>query len=124
MAIEQDIFEMNVVKAMHRIETLYNQTDGDCYLGFSGGKDSTIVLALIKMCEELGTIPKGSIPALFANTKIELDATYNFITWCKDNWYSNIVVLEPAVPFGQVIKEYGKPVKSKLRAELLRRTLK
>lgn len=121
MAIERAIFEMNVTKAMHRIETLYNQTDGDCYLGFSGGKDSTVVLALIKLCEKLGTIPKESIPALFANTRIELDATYEFVNWCRENWYSNIVVLEPNKPFARVIKEYGKPVKSKLRAELLRR---
>ena len=119
--IDQDIFDMNVTKAMHRIESLYNQTDDACYLAFSGGKDSTVVLALIKMCEELGTIPQNVIPAVFANTKIELDATYEFITWCKDNWYSNIVILEPSMPFAQVIKEYGKPVKSKLRAELLRR---
>lgn len=119
--ISNEVFDMNVTKAMHRIESLYDQTTGACYLGFSGGKDSTVVLALIKLCEELGTIPKNAIPALFANTKIELDATYNFITWCKDNWYSNIVILEPSMSFAQVTKEYGKPVKSKLRAELLRR---
>ena len=28
--IDSDIFEMNITKAMHRIETLYDQTDGAC----------------------------------------------------------------------------------------------
>lgn len=118
---DHEFFQMNVTKAMHRIENLYYETGGDCYLSFSGGKDSTIVLALIKLCEEVGTIPKNAIPALFANTKIELDVTYEFINWVSENWYGNVVILEPDKPFAQVIKEYGKPVKSKLRAELLRR---
>lgn len=57
---DHEFFQMNVTKAMHRIEKLYYETGGDCYLSFSGGKDSTIVLALIKLCEELGTIPKNA----------------------------------------------------------------
>lgn len=118
--ISNEVFDMNVTKAMHRIESLYDQTNGACYLGFSGGKDSTVVLALIKLCEELGTIPKNAIPALFANTKIELDVTYKFVRWCKDNWYGNIVILEPNKPFAQVIKEFGKPCKSKIRSKLLK----
>ena len=41
--------------AMHRIEQMYYETKGKCYLSFSGGKDSTVILALIKMCEEIYT---------------------------------------------------------------------
>ena len=42
---------------MERIESLYNETDGKCFLSYSGGKDSTVILALIKMCQEIFTIP-------------------------------------------------------------------
>ena len=42
-----------IVNAMERIEQLVRMTDGKCYLSFSGGKDSTVVLALIKMCQDI-----------------------------------------------------------------------
>lgn len=101
---------------MHRIERLYYETDGKCYLSFSGGKDSTIVLAVIKLCEEIGTIPKNAIPAVFCDTKIELDATVDFVHWVKDNWYDNVQIIKTEKSFSQVIKEDGKPFRSKLRS--------
>lgn len=67
--------ETKVTNAMHRIEELYFQTNGKCYLSYYGGKDSTVILAIIKMCEDVLTIPKNGIPAVFCNTGIELDAT-------------------------------------------------
>lgn len=44
--------DKRVTDACHRIEELYYETDGKCYVSFSGGKDSTVLLALIKMCED------------------------------------------------------------------------
>lgn len=101
---------------MHRIERLYYETGGKCYLSFSGGKDSTIVLAVIKLCEDIGTIPKNVIPAVFCDTKIELDATVEFVRYVKDNWYDNVQIIKTEKSFAQVIKEYGKPFRSKLRS--------
>lgn len=108
--------DKHISDAMHRIERLYYETDGKCYLSFSGGKDSTIVLAVIKLCEEIGTIPKNAIPAVFCDTKIELDATVDFVHWVKDNWYGNVQIIKTEKSFAQVIKEYGKPFRSKLRS--------
>lgn len=107
--------------ACHRIEELYNETEGHCYVSFSGGKDSTVLLALIKLCEEVYTIPPGGIPAVFSNTGIELGVTVNFVKWVKENYYSNVVMVRPVKSFDQVLKENGKPLKSKLKAELLHR---
>ena len=76
-----------VTQACHRIEELYNDTDGHCYVSFSGGKDSTVILALIKMCEEVYTIPPNAIPAVFVNTGIELGVTVDFVKWVKENYY-------------------------------------
>ena len=50
--------DQRISDAMHRIEDMYYTTEGKCYLSFSGGKDSTVILALIKMCEDIYTIPK------------------------------------------------------------------
>lgn len=113
--------DLAVTNAMHRIEDLYHETGGKCYVSFSGGKDSTVLLALIKMCEEIYTIPEGGIPAVFANTGIELGVTYDFVKWVKANYYSNVQIIRPAVSFDWVLKNKGKPMKSKLKAEMLNR---
>ena len=110
--IDETLYNLNVEKAKNRIETLYYQTAGACYLSFSGGKDSTVVLALIKM---LGL----KIPAVFCDTKIELDATYNFVKWVDKNYYP-ITIVKPEKSFSEVLKEYGKPIKSKMKSRALR----
>lgn len=111
--------DKKVTEAMHRIEDLYHETNGNCYVSFSGGKDSTIVLALIKMCSEIYTIPEEGIKAVFANTGIELGITVDFVKWCKDNWYHNIELIKPEKPFAWVIQNKGKPIKSKVKSEYL-----
>lgn len=73
-----------VRNACHRIEELYYETSGNCIVSFSGGKYSTVLLALIKMCSEVYTLPENGIKVIFADTGIELDITYKFVKWCKD----------------------------------------
>lgn len=105
--------------ACHRIEELYYEINGKCYVSFSGGKDSTVLLALIKMCEEIYTIPEGGIPAVFSNTGIELGVTSQFVKWVKDNYYPNVVVIRPEKSFSKVIEADGKPMLSKLKSHAL-----
>lgn len=119
--MEKDILDLYVTKAMHRIEDLYYKTGGACYLSFSGGKDSTIVLALIKLCEELGTIPENAIPAVFVDTKIELGATADFVKWVKTEYYGNVQIIKPEMLFPHVLERFGKPAISKLKSELIKR---
>jgi len=109
----------HVRDACHRIEELYYETGGKCYVSFSGGKDSTVLLALVKMCEEIYTIPEGAIPAVFSNTGIELGITVDFVKWEKENWYSNVQMIRPAHSFDWAVKHYGKPMLSKLRSHYL-----
>lgn len=110
--IDEQTYILNVECAKQRITTLYYQTSGACCLSFSGGKDSTVVLALIK---SLGL----DIPAVFCDTKIELDATYNFVEWVNENYYP-VEIIKPEKSFSEVLKEYGKPIKSKMRSHTLR----
>lgn len=119
--VKEPSLDTRITDAMHRIEELYNETDGKCYVSFSGGKDSTVLLALIKMCEEILTIPPNGIPAVFANTGVELGVTLEFVKWCRDSgWYPNIVIIRPKVSFDWVLKTYGKPMVSKLKSVKLR----
>lgn len=105
--------------ACHRIEELYNETGGKCYVSFSGGKDSTVLLALIKLCEDVYTIPPNAIPAVFSNTGIELGVTVDFVKWVKENWYSNVVIVRPVKPFSWVLENEGKPMLSKVKSKML-----
>lgn len=110
-----------ITRAQERIESLYNDTEGKCYLSFSGGKDSAVVLALIKQCEDLLTIPSGSIPAVFNDTGIELAATTEFVRWVSENWYSNVITIrhDKRDSFDWILKNKGKPIKSKMKSDNL-----
>ena len=114
--------DIKISNAMHRIEDLYYSTNGKCFVAFSGGKDSTVILALIKMCEEIYTIPEDGIKAVFYDTGIELGATRDFVRWCKDSeWYSNIEIIRPKVTFKWILDNYGKPMKSKIKSDFISR---
>lgn len=114
--------DKRITDACHRIEELYYETEGHCCVSFSGGKDSTVMLALIKMCEDIYTIPFGGIPAVFSDTGIELGVTVDFVKWVKNSgWYSNVQIIRPEKSFDWVLKHEGKPIKSKLKSEHLRR---
>lgn len=113
--------ETKITNAMHRIEELYYEKNGKCYLSFSGGKDSTVILALIKMCEDILTIPKDGIPAIFCNTGLELQATVDFVNFVKENYYQNVVIIRPEKTFNWIIQNKGKPMKSKIKSEFIHR---
>ena len=103
--------EMAVEDAIFRIKRDYERTNGKIYLGFSGGKDSTVLAHLIMMSE----LPTN-IPFVFADTGIEMEAIKNFV----NNFpYSNVIKVKPRKPFSKIIKEYGKPSISKIKSEAL-----
>lgn len=113
--------DLKILNAMHRIEDLYNDSDGKCFVSFSGGKDSTVLLALIKMCEDVLTVPPNGIKAVFFQTGIELGITNDFVKWVKENYYPNLDIIRPEKTFDWIIRNKGKPIKSKMKSEYLER---
>lgn len=110
--INNEIYLMNIQRAQKRVSDLYHETAGACYLSFSGGKDSTIVLSLIK---DLGL----NIPAVFSNTGLEMDAILEFVNWVKENYYQNVIAIKPEKSYSEVIKE-GKPYRSKIKSTAIK----
>lgn len=78
----------------------YYGADG-VYVSFSGGKDSTVLLHLVR---EL----YPEVPAVFVNTGLEYPEIQSFA-----RSFENVVTLRPEMAFPEVIKKYGYPLISK-----------
>lgn len=85
------------------------------YISFSGGKDSTVLSALVDMA-----IPENVIPRVFANTGIELKMIKDFV-FDLQKVDGRVVVIEPSVPIRKSLEEDGYPFKSKHHAHYLER---
>lgn len=77
------------------------------YVSFSGGKDSTVLLHLVR--EEY-----PNIEAVFVNTGLEYPEIQKFV-----KLFDNVTILRPKMSFVDVIKKYGYPIVSKDVAECI-----
>jgi len=91
-----------------RIIEWYQYFNGNVYVSFSGGKDSTVLLHLVR-----SIFPE--VPAVFFNTGLEFPELVNFVKE-KDN----INILKPEKSFYQVITKYGYPLITKKISEYIR----
>ena len=100
--------DIKIMKTKRRIEEWLNYYGEDkVYISFSGGKDSTVLLDLVRQVNP-------NIPAVFIDTGLEFPETKEFI-----NSIDNVTILRPKMSFKQVIEEYGYPMVSKEQANYL-----
>lgn len=95
--------ERKIQLTCERIKAWYEWWDGKVYISFSGGKDSTVLLDLVR--NECGL---DDVPAVFCDTGLEYPEIREFV-----KTYDNVIWLKPKKNFKQVIKEYGYPFISK-----------
>lgn len=84
-----------------RIRDWYQTYGGNVYVSFSGGKDSTVLLHLVR---EL----YPDVKAVYCDTGLEYPEIKEFV-----KSFDNVEIIKPNKTFLQVIKEYGYPVVSK-----------
>lgn len=91
-------------------QTIEKYGEENFYLSFSGGKDSTVLSALLDMA-----VPGNKIPRVYANTGIELNMIRDFALEMqkKDD---RIVVIRPSISIRQMLESDGYPFKSKEHA--------
>lgn len=100
--------EAKVNMSLHKIREFYDHYMGQVYVSFSGGKDSTVLLDLVRSIYP-------HVRAVFVNTGLQYPEIVAFV-----NKFSNTTILKPKMPFNKVIDKYGYPVISKEQARYIR----
>lgn len=101
--------------AKRRIRSAVHQYGlNNCYVSFSGGKDSTVLSHLVL---SLGY----KLEHVFSNTRLEYPECIKFAkTWSEKNNVKLTTVMPDITP-GEIWKQYGYPMFSKEVAEILER---
>lgn len=90
-----------------RITEWYEHWNGNVYVSFSGGKDSTVLLHIVR-----SLFP--DVPAVFSNTGLEYPELQKFV-----KQFDNVTTIYPRIKFTEVITEYGYPLISKEVSEAI-----
>lgn len=77
------------------------------YVSFSGGKDSTVLLDLVRR-------EYPDVEAVFVNTGLEYPEIQQFV-----RTFENVTILRPEMCFDEVIKKFGYPIISKQVSDTL-----
>lgn len=94
-----------ILIAKNRISEFYSKYNGQVYISFSGGKDSVVLLDLVR-----SMYPK--VPAVFFDTGLEFPEIRKFV-----KTFDNVKWIRPKMTYYDVIEKYGYPVVSKDTAQ-------
>ena len=99
-----------ITMTKQRIRQWHEYWDGEVYVSFSGGKDSTVLKHIVDSMYK-------DVPALFVNTGLEYPEIQQFVREIKNGKYdcfnSDVEIVRPEMRFDEVVKKYGYPVASK-----------
>ena len=90
-----------------RIIEWYQRNKGNVVVSFSGGKDSTVLLHLVRSIYP-------DVPAVFSNTGLEYPEIQRFV-----RTFPNVEIVAPTMNFSEVISTYGYPLIGKEVAEAI-----
>ena len=100
--------ELKIAKTKLRIqEWVDHYGEEGVYISFSGGKDSTVLLHLVRSLYP-------DIEAVFCDTGLEYPEIKEFV-----KKQENITIVRPAMGFKEVLTKYGYPVISKENSQYL-----
>ena len=104
--------EAKIIMTQERIRQWYDYWDGEVYVSFSGGKDSTVLKHIVDNMTGV-----YDVPAVFVNTGLEYPEIQKFVKDIKAGKYPcfnpNVEIIRPEMRFDDVLKTKGYPVVSK-----------
>lgn len=108
--------EFMLLDRLQKIKSVVESYGEEKFLiGFSGGKDSTVLSALVDLA-----LPGNVIPRIYVNTGIELNMVRDFVLDMKEN-DPRIEIIKPQVPIKPMLEKDGYPFKSKEHAHNVER---
>ncbi len=99
--------DMKEVFSKTRITNWYDWFGGKVYIAFSGGKDSTVLLHIVR-----SIFP--DVPAVYVDTGLEYPEIREFV-----KTIDNVIFLKPKMNFKEVLHKYGYPVISKEQSQFI-----
>lgn len=99
--------EQKIDHSLGAIEQFYKSTSGKCVVSFSGGKDSTVLLHLVRF-------RYPNIKAVFVNTTNEFVEILRFVKTIE-----NVDTIRPKVTFSDTVSKFGFPLISKKVAKAI-----
>ena len=97
--------DAKIVWAHERIAVALARLGTPC-LAFSAGKDSTVLLHMLRQ-------HKPDLHVVYGNTGIEFPECVKFARWLRDEWRLNYHEARPEVTFWWVVEQYGWPLLGK-----------
>lgn len=98
--------DRKIATSLTRIAEFANHFNNQVYVSFSGGKDSTVLLDLVRK-----VVP--DVPVVFSNTGLEYPEIQAFAREC------GAAFVRPKMMFNEVITKYGYPIISKEVSEAI-----
>ena len=96
-----------IIYAKQKIREFYTKLEGKVCVSFSGGKDSSVLLHLVRSIYP-------NVKAVFVNTGLEWPEVVQFVRETE-----NVEIIRPEMTFRQVLDKYGYPVTSKKIAKMI-----
>ena len=93
--------DAKILYSQTKIREFYTAMNGKVYISFSGGKDSTVLLHMVRQIYP-------DVPAVFCDTGLEFPEIRDHVRETD-----NVVWLKPEMSFRKVVETRGYPVVSK-----------
>lgn len=93
--------QLKIKKTQLRIREWYDHWGGEVYVSFSGGKDSTVLLDIVRSIYP-------DVPAVFSDTGLEYPEIKEFV-----KTFPNVIIVKPKYSFKEILTKYGYPIISK-----------
>lgn len=100
--------DIKIEKTKLRIREWYEHFEGNVYVSFSGGKDSTVLLHLVRSLYP-------DVKAVFSDTGLEFPEIREFV-----KSIDNVEWVKPTKNFKKILEEEGYPIISKQNALFIR----